>query len=505
MSTSLRVLLVEDSNYDAILVVHQLRRGGYDPDYLVVDSAERMKAALANREWDVILCDYSLPQFDAFDALKVFKESGLDLPFIIVSGTIDQDTAVAAMKAGAHDYMLKDNLARLTPAIRRELEEAMTRHSRRQAEEELAAVKEELASQLSDMTVLHELSVRLSSVHELQAVLDEILIAVTTLLNTDMGVLKLHDVQRGGLFVAATRGATPISPASVTSIPLFTRSGELLGSIETYRLTPSSPSANENRLLELYTRQASDFLENVRLYEKAQEANRLKDEFVAMVSHELRTPLTPIMGAVHMMRSSRRDEVTVNRALDMIERNVKTQAQIIDDLLDISRIVSGKLRLHLSQIDIRGVIEAAITTIRPAAEAKDIRLEGDLSFVDGMVLGDPDRLQQIIWNLLSNAVKFTPKGGSIRVELSSIDTQVEIRVTDTGIGILPEFLPYVFDRFRQADSSTTRAHGGLGLGLSIVRQLVELHGGDGLRRKPGSRAGRIVYGPLSYAYSKTGP
>ncbi len=206
-------------------------------------------------------------------------------------------------------------------------------------------------------------------------------------------------------------------------------------------------------------------------------ANRAKDEFLATISHELRTPLNAILGWGRMLRNSKLDEASFARGLDTIERNAKLQAQLIDDLLDVSRIISGKVRLTVMPVELRPVIEAAIDSIRPAAEAKDIRLQVTLDTNTGLVSGDPDRLQQIVWNLLSNAVKFTEKGGRVQVRLERINSHVEITVSDTGKGISPEFLPYVFDRFRQADSSITRLHGGLGLGLAIVRHLMELHGG----------------------------
>ncbi|MBI3951308.1 MAG: response regulator, partial [Acidobacteria bacterium] len=183
------------------------------------------------------------------------------------------------------------------------------------------------------------------------------------------------------------------------------------------------------------------------------------------------------------------DEATSARALETIERNAEAQAQIIEDLLDVSRIITGRLRLETRELDLTAVIEAAIDTIRPAAEAKAIHIETILDLAAGPVMGDPDRLQQVVWNLVSNAVKFTPKGGQVQVYLERVDSQAQIRVSDTGVGISPEFLPYVFDRFRQADSTSTRTHSGLGLGLAIVRHLVELHGGTVKAESRGERQG----------------
>jgi PAS domain S-box-containing protein len=208
------------------------------------------------------------------------------------------------------------------------------------------------------------------------------------------------------------------------------------------------------------------------------QANRLKDEFLATVSHELRTPLNAILGWSTMLRSKQLDESTRNRAIETIERNARSQNQLINDLLDVSRIITGKLRLNVRPVVLVSVIEAAIDSIRPAADAKNIRLQSLLDPAAGPVSGDPDRLQQVFWNLLSNAVKFTPKGGRVQIRLERINSHVEVTVSDTGQGISPEFLPYVFERLQQADSSTTRTHSGLGLGLAIVRHLVELHGGS---------------------------
>jgi PAS domain S-box-containing protein len=218
-------------------------------------------------------------------------------------------------------------------------------------------------------------------------------------------------------------------------------------------------------------------VENARLYREAQEANRVKDEFLATLSHELRTPLTAILGWASMLRTNSFDEEATRRAVETIERNARAQRQIVEDVLDVSRIVTGRLRIDTRPVELRSLVEAAVDGVRPAAEAKRVSLGTLLAPEVGVISADPDRLQQVMWNLLSNAVKFTPAGGSVRVELRRDGPQAVFRVSDTGQGITPEFLPHVFDRFRQADQSTTRRHGGLGLGLAIVRHLVELHGG----------------------------
>ncbi|HUS09914.1 MAG TPA: ATP-binding protein, partial [Pyrinomonadaceae bacterium] len=210
---------------------------------------------------------------------------------------------------------------------------------------------------------------------------------------------------------------------------------------------------------------------------EAEQANRTKDEFLATLSHELRTPLSAILGWSHLVRTGKLDEPQMSRAFETIERNARSQSQLIDDLLDVSRIITGKLQIEPRAVDLCGVIDAAIEAVRPAFKAKKIKVETALQAAGCFVPGDPNRLQQIFWNLMSNAVKFTPEGGTVHVEADRVDSQVRVSVSDSGIGITPEFLPYIFDRFRQADGSTTRVHGGLGLGLSIVKHLVQLHGG----------------------------
>jgi PAS domain S-box-containing protein len=220
-------------------------------------------------------------------------------------------------------------------------------------------------------------------------------------------------------------------------------------------------------------------------YADVHTASGLKDEFLATLSHELRTPLTAILGWSNMLATENLDGLATKRAVEIIVRNARAQRQLIDDLLDMSRIITGKLRLQVRSVELAPMIEAIVDGLRPAADAKDIHLHSVIGPGISTITGDPDRLQQVIWNLVSNAIKFTPKGGSVQARLRPVESHVEITVSDTGQGIDAALLPNVFDRFLQADSSTTRAHGGLGLGLSIVRELVELHGGSVSAQSPG--------------------
>lgn len=226
----------------------------------------------------------------------------------------------------------------------------------------------------------------------------------------------------------------------------------------------------EEESAELYKRESAARAE-------AEKANRLKDEFLATLSHELRTPLNAVIGWSRMLAAGRLDRDSSKHALEVIERNAWAQKQIIEDILDVSRVITGKLHLNLNPVDLVTVVDAALDAVRPAIEAKEIKIGTIIDANLRMISGDPDRLQQVIWNLLSNAAKFTPNGGRVEIYVSQTTAHVQIQVKDSGPGIDPKFLPHVFERFRQADGSTTRTHGGLGLGLAIVRHLVELHGG----------------------------
>jgi signal transduction histidine kinase/DNA-binding response OmpR family regulator len=234
---------------------------------------------------------------------------------------------------------------------------------------------------------------------------------------------------------------------------------------------------------------------------EAEQANRTKDEFLATLSHELRTPLSAILGWSHLVRSGKLDEAQMARAFETIERNARSQSQLIDDLLDVSRIITGKLQIELQPVNLSSVIESAIDAVRPAAESKGIHFETEQDPRSCLVPGEANRLQQIFWNLFNNAVKFTPPGGRVRVAVERAEPQARVSVSDSGIGIKPDFLPYIFDRFRQADGSTTRVHGGLGLGLAIVKHLVQLHQGTVEVESPGTDQGAtfIVSLPLASA------
>ncbi|MBH8578203.1 GAF domain-containing protein [Nostocaceae cyanobacterium CENA369] len=285
---------------------------------------------------------------------------------------------------------------------------------------------------------------------------------------------------------------------SIMTVPLKTQT-QILGVI-TFVSAESGLRYDQIdlQLAEELAHRASLAMENAQLYRvaqhdraKAEAANRVKDEFLAVLSHELRSPLNPILGWTKMLRSRRLDSTKAEQALETIERNAKLQAELIEDLLDVSRILQGKMTLNVAPVNLAATIQAATETVRLAAETKNIHIQTRLNPIYGTVFGDANRLQQVVWNLVSNAVKFTPSGGRVEVELKQGGMYAEIQVKDTGIGINPEFLPHVFEYFQQEDATTTRKFGGLGLGLAIVRHLTELHGGTVQVDSPGQNLGTI--------------
>jgi PAS domain S-box-containing protein len=280
--------------------------------------------------------------------------------------------------------------------------------------------------------------------------------------------------------------------ANVTITAMRDESGRLLGYA---KLTRDLTERRRVEAIEVASQEREEILDaerNARV--SAQRATRLKDEFLATLSHELRTPLSAILGWTQvLLRGHTSTAVDQRRAIEVIDRNARAQVQLIDDLLDLSRIMTGKLRLDVQQVAIADIVQAAIDSAAPSAEARDIRLLRVIDPAQAIVSGDAGRLQQVVWNLLTNAIKFTPKGGRVQVLLQRVNSHVELSVSDTGIGIPASFLPQVFDRFSQRDSSSTRAHGGLGLGLAICRQLVELHGGSIRAASPGEGQGSTFH------------
>ena len=377
------ILLLEDSAFDAELITLQLKADGIGLPVARATTKQEYQALLTKPGVALVLSDFSLPGYDGFSALELARQVSPEIPFIFVSGAIGEERAIETIRRGATDYVLKDRLERLGPAVRRALSEAEMRRLRDRAEHER----------------------------------DQLLVS---------------------------------------------------------------------------ERQAR---------EAAEAANRMKDEFLAIVSHELRTPLNAILGWASLLTLGNVAAGKRQRGLEAIGRNARIQARIIDDILDVSRIVSGKLALHRSPVNISSFVSSAVDAVRPKAAAKNIELRVEIPEGGDAIDADGERLQQVVWNLVTNAVKFTPVGGVIRVSADIVDDQLVLQVEDSGAGIEREFLPHVFEAFRQGDASKTRAHRGLGLGLAIVKRLVLLHGGrvEADSRGPGQGARFTVFIPASGA------
>ncbi|MBL0220521.1 MAG: response regulator [Myxococcales bacterium] len=323
----------------------------------------------------------------------------------------------------------------------------------------------------------------------------------------ERGVIRIGDVRTDPRYgqLAPHHGmpAGHLPVASYLAVPVTSRSGEVIGGLLFGHALPDMFTERSERIIQGIAAQSAIAIDNARLYEESRRAadaeraarseiervSLMKDEFLATLSHELRTPLNAVLGWAELLLLKAKDDPELRRGLDTIARNARSQAQMIDDLLDMNQIASGKLRLDVQPLDLASVVEAALEAAAPSIEAKGLRLKKTLDPLAGPVSGDPQRLRQVVWNLLSNAIKFTPNGGRIDVVMQMVNSRAEITVTDSGVGITAEFLPHLFERFRQADASTTRRYGGLGLGLAIVRQLVELHGGSVRAHSEGANTG----------------
>ena len=321
--------------------------------------------------------------------------------------------------------------------------------------------------------------------------------------------VRLEDVTADPLYgrSAPYHGMPPghLPVRSYLAVPVKGLKGDVLGGLFFGHSETGVFSEQHERLAVGVASWASVALENARLYSEAQVASRMKDEFLAVLSHELRTPLNAIVGYSRLLRGGILSEDKVGRALETLERNATWLSQIVEDVLDVSRIVAGKIRLDVQPVELAVIVDNAVATVQPAADAKGVRIQTIVDPGVGPVSGDPGRLQQVVWNLLSNAVKFTPKHGRVQVRLESVNSHIEIVVSDTGIGIKPDFLPYVFERFRQAEAGTTRQTAGLGLGLAIVRHIIEMHGGTVDAASPGEGQGATfrVRLPLMIVHPET--
>jgi PAS domain S-box-containing protein len=561
--SALKFLLLEDSLLDIELIEALLAESDIECQLISVKAQPEFESALEQGGFDLILSDYSLPGFDGIAALDIAQANCPDVPFIFVTATMGEEVAIETLKRGAIDYVLKQRLERLVPAVERALREAEERQARKQAETELYRQEQEyraLVENSPDIIIRHDKNYRTLYVcpiiTEVTGLPVEHFIGKTPAEHgypAEVYIFWIEEMRQlleqkeGRLFQFKFDTLNGTRYYDVRMVPELATDGSIETILSVLRDITEA-------------KQAEDKLRASK--EELEQLNRVKDEFLAVLSHELRSPLNAILGWSRILRSRPVDAATQERALETIERNAKLQTQLIEDLLDVSRIIRGKLSLRPQKTDLVPAIEAAIDTMRLAAEAKQIDFKflinegvgsresgvgsrgvgrnnkqyicttstsptfptSSIPYSPFIVLGDPNRLQQIVWNLLSNAIKFTPSGGKVEILLELIgedkeyihnssipdsitgggtpplpaSTYAQITIKDTGMGIGSDFLPYVFESFRQADGSTTRKYGGLGLGLAIVRHLVELHGGYVSASSPGEGQGAtfVVQIPL---------
>ncbi|MEG4211961.1 response regulator [Microcoleus sp. S13_B4] len=486
------VLLVDDRPENLVALEAILN----SPSYNLVQASSGAEAlrCLLNEDFAVILLDVQMPGMDGFETATLIRsrDRSRSTPIIFITAFSSNDTHVfKGYSLGAVDYLFKPLEPEiLTSKVGVFVELFQKTVEVKQQATQLAAVNSELSKseeRFRTLCACSPLGIYLADVEgrctyinpRCEAIcgltLEESLAEVwqrevhpedRDRVVTDWLAWMKKSQEYSNEFRLA--GSETVRWVHVQSSPMFSDLGKLMGHVGTVRDVTDRKQAEEER---------SRLIREQVARQEAERANQMKDEFLAILSHELRTPLNAILGWSRLLRTKTFDQDTIEKALETIERNAKSQSQLIEDILDVSRILRGKLNLNKHPIRLESAIKLAIDSLQPLTEEKSIVIELTCSPNVGEVIGDFDRLQQIVWNLLSNAIKFSPQEGKVEVRLESVGDEAQIEIIDSGIGIAPDFLPYVFDRFRQADSSTTRSYGGLGLGLAIVRHLVELHGG----------------------------
>src|SRR6266498_2536184 len=451
MNSSLCILVVEDSNDDAQLIIHEVQRGGYTVEYEIVETKTAMEAALARRSWDVILSDYSMPRFSAMGALTTLRASGLDIPFIVISGTIGEETAVTALKAGANDFLLKGKLARLIPAIERELRDAETRRSRHEAELRYKLLVEQLPI-IVYVNPLDKMSSTTYVSPQIQTMLGYM--PEEWLSDPEFWQKRIHPDDREAVLTNVERSDLTGTPFDM-EYRMLARDGHVVWFQDQtilVRDTDGQALYWQGLKIDITKRkQAEDEILKLnaelerRVEERTKElerALRAKDEFLANMSHELRTPLNAI--------------------------------------LDLSKIEAGQIVLNINEVDLKLVCQASLRMINELAHKKNQQVTLEIEDEIGPVWADERRLKQILVNLLSNAVKFTPENGKLGLEVQadSEEKRIMITVWDNGIGISESDLTRLFRPFVQLDSGLAREVTGTGLGLTLVAQMVRLHGGS---------------------------
>ncbi len=532
-------VVVADDNADMRQYVARLLRGRWDVE--VVGDGHAALASIRARGADLVLTDVMMPGLDGFELLRALRADPATrgIPVVLLSARAGEESRVEGLRAGADDYVIKPFSAReLVARVEAHLKLKALREAG-EAERQVLLDREQAARREAEertetVETINRIGQRLAAETELTPLVQAFTDEATKLAgarfgafynvsdehgesytlyatagvpreefekfplprNTELfgptfrgeGLIRLDDVTQDPRYGQNTpQFGLPRGQLAVTSymaVPVVSRTGAVIGGLVLGHEKPAMFPERLEPIMVGVAAQLAIAIDNARLLDKeqraraaAEAASRAKDEFLAVLSHELRTPLNAVYGWARMLRSGEIEGAAVTRALDVIMRNANAQVQLIDDMLDVSRIVTGKMRLDVRPVDLKTVVEAALDVVRPAAEAKELRLQAVLDPQAVGITGDPDRLQQVVWNLLINAVKFTPKGGRVQVHVQRVSSHVEIIVSDSGQGMPPDVLPHVFERFQQGDSTSTRRHTGLGLGLALVRHLVELHGG----------------------------
>ena len=500
---------------------------------VMASSGREALKCLLRRDFAVILLDVNMPEMDGFETAALIRERARSehIPIIFVTASGDETHSARGYSLGAVDYIMAPivpevlrtkvgvfvELFRKTEQLRRQSHalEQRAAQLRRLTQAALAinaaaspaSIVTLVTTQARDILQAHRVSgyVAIDEERTYGAVSESAECAALPADVRDPDPALGERVRTTNQFVRIPRGAPDVQqgPAilgGLIAAPLAVRDGRNLGVLEARGKRVGDFTQEDGDVLLQLAQMATIAIENI-LYTEERETNRLKDEFLATVSHELRTPLGAILTWTRVLRGGKLEAAVLERGIEVIDRNAKAQAQLVGDLLDMSRVITGKLRLELHPLDLRAVVTATLESLAPAAQAKAIEITSRVPSLPVPVLGDPERLHQVLGNLLGNAIKFTPKSGRVAVRLERAGTEAEITVRDTGKGINPTFLPHVFDRFRQADSSTTRSHGGLGLGLAIVRNLVVLHGGSVRADSPGEGGGATFTVTLPLARS----
>jgi len=480
----MHILILEDDPIDLELIKSTLHNGGVEGSITSVSNRQAFLDQLNTLIPDVILADYVLPAFGGDVALALKKEVCPDVPFILVSGVLGEEQAIEALKQGATDYVLKQRLGRLVPSVKRALRESRERQQRQQVARALHETDDLLkaivdASPIGIITMTRSQRIITWNAaaeklygYQAKQLVDHALPIVPPAYQPSFDRCFNAVLQNQTVFNQELQHCTQtgnLIDVSISLAPLHDANDYVYGVVMTTSDITHRKQIEAQRLTLLQQESSARAA--------AESANRIKDEFLAVLSHELRTPLNAIVGWIHLMKKGNLKPDLYQRALDTIERNASAQTQLIEDLLDLSRIMRGQISLHIQTVNVAQLLTTTVDTLRPAATAKSIQVDLDIAPDVGGCLADLSRLQQICWNLLSNAIKFTSERGQVQVRAFTEEGYLHIEVADSGIGIAPDFLPHVFDHFRQADGSSTRSHGGLGLGLAICRRLVELHGG----------------------------